>query len=87
MKLITQNFKTHAARQFVESFNESANTIYYATAHKSTPFTNDSAPPTPENTSNYTHYELYDDVLFGKHITPADVTHMVKNIPWVSGTV
>ena len=87
MKLITQNFKTHAARQFVESFNESANTIYYATAHKSTPFTNDSAPPVPENTSNYTHYELYDDVLFGKHITPADVTHMVKNIPWVSGTV
>jgi hypothetical protein len=87
MKLITQNFKTHAASQFVESFNESSNTIYYATAHKSTPFTDDSAPPSPENTSNYTHYELHDDMLFGKHITPADVTHMVKNIPWTSGTV
>ena len=87
MKLITQNFKTHAARQFVESFNESANTIYYVTGHKSTPFTNDSVPPEPENTLNYTHYELYDDMLFGKHVTPADVKHMVRNIPWVSGTV
>ena len=87
MKLITQNFKTHAARQFVESFSESANTIYYVTAHKSTPFTNDSVPPEPENSQNYTHYELYDDMLFGKHVTPADVKHMVRNIPWVSGTV
>lgn len=87
MKLITQNFKTHAARQFVESFDESANTIYYVTGHKSTPFTNDAAPPIPENTQNYTHYELYDDMLFGKHVTPSDVKHMVRNIPWVSGTV
>ena len=87
MKLITQNFKTHAARQFVESFDESANTIYYVTGHKSTPFTNDAVPPIPENTRNYTHYELYDDMLFGKHVTPADVKHMVRNIPWVSGTV
>ena len=87
MKLITQNFKTHAARQFVESFSESSNTIYYVAGHKSTPFTNDVIPPEPENTLNYTHYELYDDMLFGKHITPADVKHMVRNIPWVSGTV
>ena len=86
MKLITQNFKTHAARQFVESFSESANTIYYVTGHKSTPFTNDAIPPSPENTQNYTHYELYDDMLFGKHVTPSDVKHMVKNIPWISGT-
>jgi hypothetical protein len=86
MKLITQNFKTHAARQFVESFGESANTIYYVTGHKSTPFTNDSSPPNPENTQNY-HYELYDDVIFGKHVTPADVKHMIRNITWVSGTV
>ena len=86
MKLITQNFKTHAARQFVESFSESANTIYYVTGHKSTPFTNDAIPPSPENTPNYTHYELYDDMLFGKHVTPSDVKHMVKNIPWISGT-
>lgn len=85
-KLITQNFKTQMARQFVESFSESANTIYYVTAHKSTPFTND-IPPNPENTQNYTHYELYDDLLFGKHISPSDVKHMIRNIVWTSGTV
>jgi hypothetical protein len=86
-KLITQNFKTQMARQFVESFSESANTIYYVTAHKSTPFTNDASAPSPENTQNYTHYELYDDMLFGKHVVPTDVKHMIRNIAWTSGTV
>jgi hypothetical protein len=86
-KLITQNFKTQMARQFVESFSESANTIYYVTAHKSTPFTNDLVAPSPENTQNYTHYELYDDMLFGKHVVPTDVKHMIRNISWTSGTV
>ena len=86
-KLITQNFKTQMARQFVESFSESANTIYYVTGHKSTPFTNDSTAPSPENTQNYTHYELYDDMLFGKHVSPSDVNHMIRNVAWTSGTV
>ena len=86
-KLITQNFKTHMARQFVESFTESANTIYYVTAHKSTPFTNDASAPSPENTQNYTHYELYDDMLFGKRVSPSDVKHMIRNIVWTSGTL
>lgn len=86
-KLITQNFRTQMARQFVESFSESANTIYYVTGHKSTSFTNDAAVPDPENTQNYTHYELYDDMLFGKHVLPSDVKHMIRNIVWTSGTV
>jgi len=86
MKLLTKNFKTHTARQFVESFDEAANTIYFVAAHKSTPFTDDNDPPAPINSINETSYKLFDDMLFGKHVGPDDVRHMIRNVPWVSGT-
>lgn len=86
-RLIVSNFRTHAAAQFLESVSETANSIYYIGAHKSTPFINDSLPPDPENTIASTHYSLYDDLIFGKHITPADIKHMIRNITWTSGTV
>jgi hypothetical protein len=87
MKLITQNFKTHAAKQFVESFSESSNTIYYIGAHKSTPFSDDNNPPDPTTNVSDTHYTLYDELIFGKHVTPADIAHMIRNEQWESGTI
>lgn len=86
-KLITSKFRTHAAAQFLESLNEPANTIYYLAAHRSIPFTNDSTPPEPENSIQGSYYELYNELLFGKHITPSDMKHMIRNVPWTSGTV
>jgi hypothetical protein len=86
-KLITSKFRTHAAAQFLESLNEPANTIYYLAAHRSIPFTNDNTPPEPENSIQGSYYELYDELLFGKHITPSDMKHMIRNVPWTSGTV
>jgi hypothetical protein len=56
-------------------------------AHRSVPFDSDSAPPSPENTVEGTHYQLFDDLIFGKHITPDDVKHMIRHIGWTSGTV
>jgi hypothetical protein len=87
MKLITQNFKTHAAKQFAESFSESSNTIYYIGAHKSTPFSDDNNPPDPTTNVSDTHYTLYDELIFGKHVTPADIAHMIRNEQWESGTI
>jgi hypothetical protein len=86
-RLIVSNFRTHAAAQFLESVNESANSIYYIGAHKSTPFTNDSSPPDPVNSIIENHYNLYDDLIFGKNITPADIKHMIRNVSWTSGTI
>lgn len=87
MKLITNNFRTHAAKQFAESFSETSNTIYYVGAHRSLQFTDDEAPPSPNTNITATHYDLYDELIFGKHVTPSDVAHMIRNIEWVSGTV
>jgi hypothetical protein len=87
MKLLTNYFKTHAAKQFVESFTEPQNTIYYIGAHKSTSFQNDASPPDPNTSTSGTHYELYDELIFGKRIASSDIAHMVKHIPWQSGIV
>ena len=86
-RLIVSNFRTHAAAQFLESVSETANSIYYIGAHKSTPFPNDSLPPDPVNSIIETHYNLYDDLIFGKNVSPADIKHMIRNISWTSGTV
>lgn len=85
-KLITSKFRTHAAAQFLESVNESSNTIYYLGAHRSIPYPSGTVP-SPENTITGTHYELYDELIFGKHLTPADFKHMIRKISWTSGTI
>ena len=87
MKLLTNYFKTHAAKQFIESLSEPQNTVYYVGAHRSTSFPNDMAPPDPNTSTSGTHYDLYDELIFGKRVNSTDVVHMAKYIPWVSGTV
>lgn len=87
MRLVTNTFKTHIAKQFVESLTEPDNTIYFVGAHRSIPFVNDAIPPVPSNDPYATHYEMYDELVFGKHVTASDVVHMIRNIQWTSGTV
>jgi len=87
MKLITENFKTHMAAQFVESVSETSNSNYYVFAARSLPFTDDEAPPSPNTALYETSFSLYDEMLFGKKVTSADIKHMIRNIPWVTGTV
>ena len=87
MKLITENFKTHMAAQFVESVSETSNSTYYVFAARSLPFTDDDDPPSPNTALYDTTYSLYDEMLFGKKVTSADIKHMIRNIPWVTGTV
>ena len=61
--------------------------IYFLTAHKSTEFPDDSNPPSPGNSVKESHYDLYDDIIFGKRITQNDIALMIKNNSWTSGTV
>ena len=86
-KLITPNFRKHMVEQFVDSFSDSANTIYYVFAAKSTPFDNDSEPPAPENSVDGTYYDLNREIVFGKRITPDDVKFMINKRFWQNGTV
>lgn len=86
MKALTNNFKSSMVDQFVESFSEPANTIYYMVAHRSIPFVDEQNPPSID-ISTRGKYDLFDEVLFGKHITPNDVSYMIDNHTWTTGTV
>ncbi len=82
-KLVTTNFNTHNAKQFVESINETANSIYYVTLgnHR-----NPSSVVTSNNSQEAIMYQTYRDMIYGKHVTPNDVKHMIDNNIWTSGT-
>ncbi len=86
-KLITTNFQTHNAKQFVESLDETANSIYYVALGKHTPFPADNTPPEPGASGEDTFYQIYRDMIYGKQITTSDIKHMVDNYEWTTGTV
>jgi hypothetical protein len=86
MKLITNNFKTNLVKMFISHVDD--NTSYrYLGAHRSLKYPNDSIPPDIANDVYSTHYQLHNELLFGKHITANDVKPMIRNVVWTSGTV
>lgn len=123
-KLITPNFKTYIARQFVKSFVgrernflsesisryveynyvdpdytdeffvvidndqlEAADVGYfYMFASANTEWETATIPTTNTSIQEY-HYDVYDDMLFGKRVTTSDVSYMVSRFDWVSNTV
>ena len=84
-QLIPNNYRLHMANQFVESFNEAANTLYYMFSGTSTPFSGGVVPPILD-TPNATQFNAYNNMLFGKHIRSSDVSLMAYAYPWTSGT-
>ena len=85
--LITKNFRTHLAEQFIESFTEAANNIYYLAVGKHTPYANnDQTITTPYDTTTDTVVSPYEQIIFGKKIAPSDVSIMTKRYNWTAGT-
>lgn len=86
--LVTKKFRTHLADQFIESFTEAANNIYYLATGRHTPFANnDQTIPTPYDTTLETIVSPYEQIVFGKKIAPSDVSIMSKRYNWTSGTI
>lgn len=86
-KLVTSNFNSHNAKQFVESLNETANSLYYVFLGKHTSFTDDNTPPTQNNSPEDAYYQPYRDMIYGKQVTTSDIKHMVANNAWAANTV
>ena len=84
---ITKNFNIHNAKQFVESLDEQANSIYYITAGRHVEWANSTSPDVPSDSVFDTYYDLYDNLSFGKKINNADMKHMVNRHNWTTGTV
>lgn len=87
-RLVTKLFKTHMARQLVESVSEQANTAYYMFAGKHTQFpAGDTEVATPVDTTQSLYIDTYENMLFGKRITTNDVKYMISRNNWTSNTV
>ena len=86
-KIVTSNLKTHMARQFVESFDESSNTLYYTFAARPLPWTDDTSPDAANASIQEYHYNVWDEMVFGKKVANTDVKHMIARNDWTAGTV
>ena len=97
--IITNKFRRHNAQQFVESFSESANTVYYMGLGRSQAFGTstrgdsrtdnegtDTSPLTPVD-SIQDEFFYFDDLLAAKRITTSDVSFAIPRRNWATGTV
>jgi len=85
--IVTSKFRIHNAEQFVEGFDESANSIVYLTIGRNREFADDNNPPTPVNSTANIEFTPWREAYAAKRITASDVTHAVPRHDWTSGTV
>jgi len=86
--IVTKNFKSPLAQQFVESFTEQANNIYYLAVGKHVTYpAGDSNIPTPSDSVKDVQIDPYQEIIFGKKIQATDISLMTKRYDWTSGTV
>ena len=98
--LVTNKFRIHNAKQFVEAFDEVAfasggavtdssgllNSNMYLFIGKVTSWDDDSTPPTPTDAVANTHYENWRDMIAAKKITSSDVSHVIPRKNWTNNT-
>lgn len=87
-QLITNYFRLHHVKQFIESISETANSVYYVFTGRHMPYAGgDSTVPDVLNTTQETLYTSYDEMLFGKRVSANDVIEMVPRHTWTTNTV
>ena len=98
--LVTNKFRIHNAKQFIEAFDEVAfgsgaaitdssgllNSNMYLFIGKVTGWSDDASPPTPTDSVANTHYENWRDMIAAKKITSSDVSHAIPRKNWTNNT-
>ena len=98
--LVTNKFRIHNAKQFIEAFDEVAfgsgaaitdssgllNSNMYLFIGKVTGWSDDASPPTPTDSVANTHYENWRDMIAAKKVTSSDVSHAIPRKNWTNNT-
>ena len=98
--LVTNKFRIHNAKQFIEAFDEVSftsgaavtdssgllNSNMYLFIGKVTGWSDDASPPTPTDSVANTHYENWRDMIAAKKITSTDVSHVIPRKNWTNNT-
>ena len=82
--IITEKFRTHNAKQFIEDFSESgqSNYIFIGRSHA---WPDDTSPPSPAN-SQSEEIGAYEDMIALKKVSSTDISHGLVRYDWTSGT-
>jgi len=82
--IITEKFRTHNAKQFIEDFSESgqSNYIFIGRSHA---WTDDTSPPALAN-SQSEEIGAYEDMIALKKVSSTDISHGLVRYDWTSGT-
>jgi hypothetical protein len=86
VSVISENLRVFNAAQFKESLAEAANTKFYFTIGKPTPWANDAAPQ-QANSSVTSFNEVYSNMIGAKRIFASDVVHVTERYDWEANTV
>ena len=98
--LVTNKFRIHNAKQFIEAFDEVSftsgaavtdssgllNSNMYLFIGKVTGWSDDTSPPSPTDSVANTHYENWRDMIAAKKITASDVSHVIPRKNWTNNT-
>ena len=98
--IVTNKFRIHNAKQFVEAFDEVSttsgvavtdsagllNTNMYLFIGKVTAWADDTAPPTPTDSVSNTVYNHWRDMIAAKKIGATDISHVAPRYNWTTST-
>ena len=98
--IVTNKFRIHNAKQFVEAFDEVSttsgaavtdasgllNTNMYLFIGKVTAWADDTAPPTPTDSVSNTVYNHWRDMIAAKKIGSTDVSHVAPRYNWTTAS-
>ena len=82
----TKLLNVRNATDYFNPFKDVSNGQYYVFAAKHTPWANASVASITDSVKE-TEYTIFEEMIFGKTITPDDVKPMVDRYDWTSGTV
>ena len=87
-QIITNYFKLHNVKQFRESINETANSVYYVFAGRSLPYSaGDITVDQIVNTEDSTNYNTQENIVFGKRVGANNVCVSTNRFNWTANTI
>lgn len=60
---------------------------YFLIAAKGTEWPDESSPPTPDNSVALNEYDIFDEMLFGKYVSNANIKHCAARYDWIANTI
>ena len=82
----TKLFNIRNSLQYYQPIQDVSNNQFYIFAARNTPWPNTTPLPISDSTTE-TEYTIFEELIFGKIVTPTDTKMMVDRNDWTSGTI